>query len=269
MSSRCQPKPPSTRSATFTGSDGPGAACSRGSPGPRAGRRSGIACANASPAALPVRSRQRRRQSRCMAGWSSSVARRAPRSSVTISFSPGASGFGSADDVRDRDHAGLAARRRTRRRSRSTRAGAGRARRPRTRTRRRGATQRHRPLRERAERLAQVHVEAAQVLGHALDLVDDRREHQLQRLGEREPLAVDQGLDRARRGPASRSRRAAAARRASAPPGAGGAIVLISPLCPSTPKGCTRAEGGPGVGRVAVVAEHAGASSRARRARSG
>ena len=52
----------------------------------------------------------------------------------------------------------------------------------------------HGPLCHRAERLAQVHVEPAQVLRHALDLVHDRRQHQLQCLDEAEPVAVDQRL---------------------------------------------------------------------------
>ena len=55
--------------------------------------------------------------------------------------------------------------------------------------------QRDRPLRERAHRLAQVHVEAAQVLGELADLVHDRRHGQLHRLGQRKAAAVDQRLD--------------------------------------------------------------------------
>ena len=57
--------------------------------------------------------------------------------------------------------------------------------------------QRHRALGERAERLAQVHVEAAQLLRHALDVVDDRRQHELHRLQQRQAVAVDQRLHRA------------------------------------------------------------------------
>ena len=55
--------------------------------------------------------------------------------------------------------------------------------------------QRHGALRKRPERLAQVHVEAAQLLRHPLDLVDDRRQHQLDRLDQGQPVATDQGLD--------------------------------------------------------------------------
>ena len=52
--------------------------------------------------------------------------------------------------------------------------------------------QRHRALRERAHRLAQVHVERVQVGRQRADLVDDRRHDHLHRLGEREALDADQ-----------------------------------------------------------------------------
>ena len=55
----------------------------------------------------------------------------------------------------------------------------------------------HRPLRERAHRLVQVHVEGAQLGGERADLLDDRRQHHLHRLGEAEAVAADQGVDRA------------------------------------------------------------------------
>ena len=57
--------------------------------------------------------------------------------------------------------------------------------------------QRHRSLRERAEGLAQVHVERAQLFGELLDLVHDRRQHQLERLHERQRAAVHERLHRA------------------------------------------------------------------------
>ena len=57
--------------------------------------------------------------------------------------------------------------------------------------------QRDRALRERAHRLAQVHVEAAQVLGELADLVHDRRHGQLHRLRQRQAAPVDQRLDQA------------------------------------------------------------------------
>ena len=47
--------------------------------------------------------------------------------------------------------------------------------------------QRHRALRERAHRLAQVHVEGVQLVGKRADLVHDRRHDHLHRLGERQP----------------------------------------------------------------------------------
>jgi hypothetical protein len=53
----------------------------------------------------------------------------------------------------------------------------------------------NRPLSHRPERLPQVHVEPAQVLGHPLDLVDDRRQQELERLDQAQPGAVDQRLD--------------------------------------------------------------------------
>ncbi len=53
----------------------------------------------------------------------------------------------------------------------------------------------HGALRERPERLAQVHVEGVEVLGQGTDLVRDRRQNQLHRLSEGEPLPADQGLD--------------------------------------------------------------------------
>ena len=53
----------------------------------------------------------------------------------------------------------------------------------------------HRALRERAHRLAQVHVEGVQLVGQRADLVDDRRHDHLHRLGEREALAADQRVD--------------------------------------------------------------------------
>ena len=56
--------------------------------------------------------------------------------------------------------------------------------------------QRDRALGERPHRLVQVHVEAAQLLGERADLVDDRRQHHLHRLGEREALAADHRVDR-------------------------------------------------------------------------
>ena len=109
-------------------------------------------------------------------------------------FSPGASGLGSAVD-RDRDDAGLG-------REEVPARGLDLPQRPQT-ERVDGEhvlvaearDQGDRPLRERAERLAQVHVEAAQVGGQALDLVDDRRQRQLQRLDQRQAVAVDQRLD--------------------------------------------------------------------------
>ena len=55
--------------------------------------------------------------------------------------------------------------------------------------------QRHRALRERAHRLAQVHVEGVQLVRQRADLVDDRRHDHLHRLGEREALAADQRVD--------------------------------------------------------------------------
>ncbi len=56
--------------------------------------------------------------------------------------------------------------------------------------------QRHRALGERPHRLAQVHVEAVQVVGQRADLVDDRRHDHLHRLGEAEPVSADQRGDR-------------------------------------------------------------------------
>jgi hypothetical protein len=53
-----------------------------------------------------------------------------------------------------------------------------------------------RPLREGPEGRPQVEVEGMELLGEDLDLVDDRRHHHLHRLGEAEPIASDQGLDR-------------------------------------------------------------------------
>ena len=55
--------------------------------------------------------------------------------------------------------------------------------------------QRDRALGERAHRLAQVHVEAAQVLGELTDLVHDRRHGKLHRLRQRQGAPVDQRLD--------------------------------------------------------------------------
>ena len=94
MSSRCQPNPPSTLAGTFTGSEGP-ALVYPGISGPVSGPPTGIASAKLWPAA-PARSRQRRKQSRCIEGWSSSVVVPFARSRLTITFSPGASGLGSA-----------------------------------------------------------------------------------------------------------------------------------------------------------------------------
>ncbi len=103
------------------------------------------------------------------------VERAAARSISTSAFSPGASGFGSETIVVDRDDAGLGAEDEVvlgldlPERAQAERVGGedalvGVA-----------GDQRHRALRERAHRLAQVHVEAVQVLGQAADLLDDRR----------------------------------------------------------------------------------------------
>ncbi len=56
--------------------------------------------------------------------------------------------------------------------------------------------QRHRSLGERAHDLAHVHVERVQVGGQRADLVDDRRDDHLHRLGEREAADADQVVDR-------------------------------------------------------------------------
>ncbi len=55
--------------------------------------------------------------------------------------------------------------------------------------------QRHGALRERAHRLAQVHVERVELGRERAHLVDDRRHHHLHRLGQREAVAADQRVD--------------------------------------------------------------------------
>ncbi len=52
-------------------------------------------------------------------------------------------------------------------------------------------------LRERAHRLAQVHVEGVELVRKRADLVDDRRDDHLHRLGQREAVATDQRVDHA------------------------------------------------------------------------
>ena len=116
--------------------------------------------------------------------------------------------------------------------------------------------QRHRALRERAHRLVQVHVEGVQVRGQRFDLGDDRRHHHLHRLRQAEPVAADQGVDRAvevlRVGGAGLDRHAQHPR-------------LLAQLfdrvdlavVPEDRERLHPLEGGPGVGRVAVVAEAA------------
>ena len=155
-----------------------------------------MACSKPATASAPVRSSQRLWTSCCISWWSN---RRAALSRLirTITFSPGDIGLGSpvmsasgttpgselntyescgvdlpqraqAERV-DREHVLVAVAR----------------------------DQRDRPLRERAHRLPQVHVEAAQLLGELADLVHDRRHGQLHRLRQREAAPVDQRLDQA------------------------------------------------------------------------
>ena len=114
--------------------------------------------------------------------------------------------------------------------------------------------QRHRALGEGAEGLAQVHVEAAQLLGHSLDLVDDRRQRELERLHQREAAAADQRLDRAVE--VLGVRRPVPQRDADHPG------LLAQPrdrvdlaVVAEHAERLDALERGPGVGRVAVVAE--------------
>jgi hypothetical protein len=114
----------------------------------------------------------------------------------------------------------------------------------------------HRPLRERPHRLAQVHVEALQLLGQAADLLDDRRHDHLHRFRQAQALAADQGVDRQvevlRVGGAGTNRDRQHLR-------------LLAQLFDRVDltvvaecgEGLHPLERGPGVGRVAVVAEAA------------
>ena len=116
--------------------------------------------------------------------------------------------------------------------------------------------QRHRSLRERAHRLAQVHVEAAQLLRQVADLLDDRRHHHLHRFRQAQALAADHGVDRQvevlRVGGAGADRH-------------GQHLRLLAQLFDRVDLAVVAErrerlhalERGPGVGRVAVVAEAA------------
>ena len=178
------------------------------------------------------------------------------RSISTSAFSPGASGFGSATISATETTPGSELK--TKSSSVST---CQSGRRPsasaeKTHSSLVAGDQRHRALRERAHRLAQVHVEAVQVLGQRADLVDDRRHDHLHRLGEAEAVAADQGVDRAVEvlgvGAAGLDRHAEHPR-------------LLAQLLDRVDLAVVAEhrerlhalERGPGVGRVAVVAEAA------------
>ncbi len=114
--------------------------------------------------------------------------------------------------------------------------------------------QRDRPLRERTHRLAQVHVEAAQLLRELADLVDDRRHGQLHRLGQRKAAPVNERLDQAVE--VLRVRRVVADRRAQherlrAQPRDRVDLAVVA----QHREGLDPHERRPRVGRVAVVAE--------------
>ena len=116
--------------------------------------------------------------------------------------------------------------------------------------------QRHRALGERAHRLAQVHVEGVQLVGQGADLVDDRRHHHLHRLGEAEPVAADQGVDRAVEVLGVRGARLD--RDAEHPRLLAQLLDRVDlAVVAEHREGLHALEGGPGVGRVAVVAEAA------------
>ncbi len=208
------------------------------------------------PRSAPLRASQRSRTIRSISWWGCRVERLLSRSIATIAFSPGASGFGSDDHLGDRDDAGLGAedevvaRLDLPERPQAERVGGedalvGLA-----------GDQRHRPLRERSHRLVQVHVEAVQVLGQRADLLDDRRHHHLHRLGEAEAAAADQGVDRPVQ--VLRVRGARPDRDAEHP-------RLLAQLLDRVDLAVVAEhrerlhplERGPGVGRVAVVAEAA------------
>ena len=117
--------------------------------------------------------------------------------------------------------------------------------------------QRHRSLRERAEGLAQVHVERAQLLGQLLDLVHDRRQHQLERLHERQRAAVHERLHRAvevlRVGAVRVDRHVQHARLLAQLRDRVDLAVVAEHR-----ERLNALEGGPGVRGVAVVADHRG-----------
>ena len=115
--------------------------------------------------------------------------------------------------------------------------------------------ERHRALREGPEHPAHVHVEGAQLGRHPLDLVDDRRQRELERLGEGEAVPVDEGLDHARE--VLRVRALGLQRGPEHPrllAQAGDRVDL--PVVAKDPEGLNAPERGPGVGGVAVVPEH-------------
>jgi hypothetical protein len=116
--------------------------------------------------------------------------------------------------------------------------------------------QRHRPLGEGAERLAQVHVERVQVGRQRGDLVDDRRHDQLHRLGQREAALADQRVDRAvevLRVRASGLNRHVEHPRLLAELGDGVDLAVVA----ESRERLHPLERRPGVGRVAVVTEAA------------
>ena len=116
--------------------------------------------------------------------------------------------------------------------------------------------QRHRALRERPHRLVQVHVEGVQILGQRADLLDDRRHHHLHRLGEAEPVAADQRVDRAVEVLGVRG--AGLDRHAEHPRLLAQLLDRVDlAVVAEHREGLDPLEGGPGVGRVAVVAEAA------------
>ena len=128
--------------------------------------------------------------------------------------------------------------------------------------------QRHRALRERAHRLAQVHVERVQVGGQRADLVDDRRHDHLHRLGEREALDPDQVVDRPVQVLGVRAAGAGSRRRACARLLAELLDRVDLAVVAEDRERLHAPERRPGVGRVAVVAEAGRSSRSARRARS-